>query len=119
MNSKAKQRAWSHASESDEVELEGAPAQAAPLAPLVAPEGQQVFDVGEENVGERLDRFLGQAAAARRIALSRTRLKGLIEAGSVLLNGASTKPARKLRHGETELPLVTIRSVGYRLADET
>jgi 23S rRNA pseudouridine1911/1915/1917 synthase len=86
VNSKAKQRAWSHASESDEVELEGAPAQAAPLAPLVAPEGQQVFDVGEENAGERLDRFLGQAAAARRIALSRTRLKGLIEAGEISID---------------------------------
>ena len=86
MNSKAKQRAWSQASEEDEVELGDAPAQIAPLAPLTAPEGQQVFDVGEENAGERLDRFLGQAAAARRIALSRTRLKGLIEAGEISID---------------------------------
>jgi 23S rRNA pseudouridine1911/1915/1917 synthase len=86
VNSKAKQRAWSDAAEGDEFELENAPAQAAPLAPLIAPEGQQVFDVGEENAGERLDRFLGQAAATRRIALSRTRLKALIEAGEVSID---------------------------------
>jgi 23S rRNA pseudouridine1911/1915/1917 synthase len=86
VNSKAKQRAWSQASESDEVKLEDAPARAAPLAPLVAPEGLQVFEVGVENAGERLDRFLGQAAAARRIALSRTRLKALIEAGEVRID---------------------------------
>jgi 23S rRNA pseudouridine1911/1915/1917 synthase len=83
VNSKAKQRAWSQASEEDEVELGDAPAQTAPLAPLTAPEGQQVFEVGEENAGERLDRFLGQAAVVRRIALSRTRLKALIEAGEI------------------------------------
>ena len=56
--------------------------------PLVAPEGPQVFDVGAESAGERLDRFLGQAAAARRIALSRTRLKALIEAGEVSIDGS-------------------------------
>jgi len=35
------------------------------------------------DVGERLDRFLGHAASERRLALSRTRLKVLIEAGCV------------------------------------
>jgi 23S rRNA pseudouridine1911/1915/1917 synthase len=100
VNSKAKQRAWSHASESYEVDLEGAPALAAPLAPLTAPEGQQVFDVGEENAGERLDRFLGQAAAARRIALSRTRLKALIEAGEVRIDESIARdPSTRLTAG--------------------
>jgi 23S rRNA pseudouridine1911/1915/1917 synthase len=100
VNSKAKQRAWSQASEEDEVELRGAPAQTAPLAPLTAPEGQQVFDVGEENAGERLDRFLGQAAAARRIALSRTRLKALIEAGEVRIDESVARdPSTRLAAG--------------------
>jgi 23S rRNA pseudouridine1911/1915/1917 synthase len=100
VNSKAKQRAWSHAAESDEVELEDAPPQAAPLAPLVAPEGLQVFDVEVENAGERLDRFLGQAAAAKRIALSRTRLKALIEAGEVRVDERIARdPSMRLAAG--------------------
>ena len=61
--------------EGDEAELEDMPVEAARKPALVAPEGPQVFDVGAESAGERLDRFLGLAAAARRIALSRTRLK--------------------------------------------
>lgn len=93
MNSKAKQRAWTRPAEANDVELEEAPSQIAPLVPLVAPEGPQVFDVGEENAGERLDRFLGQAAAARRIALSRTRLKVLIEAGDVSIDGRVVRDA--------------------------
>ena len=87
MNAKAKRRAWSHAPEADPVEPEDLPPATAPLAPLVAPDGLQVFDVGAENAGERLDRFLGQAAAAKRLALSRTRLKALIEAGEVKVDG--------------------------------
>jgi 23S rRNA pseudouridine1911/1915/1917 synthase len=100
VNSKAKQRAQSGQTEPVEVELEDAPLQAAPLAPLMAPEGQQVFDVGEENAGERLDRFLGQAAAARRIALSRTRLKALIEAGEVRIDESVARdPSTRLIAG--------------------
>ena len=100
MNSKAKQRAWSHAVEGDPVELQDIPVKTLPPAPLVAPEGLQVFDVGEENVGERLDRFLGQAAAARRIALSRTRLKALIEAGEVRIDDSVTRdPSTRLAAG--------------------
>ena len=87
VNSKAKRRAWSIRPSPPRVEPEDAPVEAAPLAPLVAPEGPQVFDVDAESAGERLDRFLGQAAAARRIALSRTRLKALIEAGDVSVDG--------------------------------
>jgi 23S rRNA pseudouridine1911/1915/1917 synthase len=86
VNAKAKQRAWSRAPERDEVELEDIPVDAKPLAPLAAPEGPQVFVVDAESAGERLDRFLGQAAAARRVALSRTRLKALIEAGEVRID---------------------------------
>ena len=88
MNTKAKQRAQSRQTESVESDPEGPPTQVAPLAPLTAPEGPQIFDVEAESAGERLDRFLGQAAAARRIALSRTRLKALIEAGEVSVDGA-------------------------------
>jgi 23S rRNA pseudouridine1911/1915/1917 synthase len=53
-----------------------------------------------ENAGERLDRFLGQAAAARRIALSRTRLKALIEAGEVKIDERIARdPSMKLIAG--------------------
>ena len=76
------------------------PGRGGALAPLVAPEGLQVFDVGAENAGERLDRFLGQAAAARRIALSRTRLKALIEAGEVRIDDSVARdPSTRLAAG--------------------
>ncbi len=100
MNSKAKQRAWSQTVEGEQVELQEVPVKAPPLAPLTAPEGLQIFDVGEENAGERLDRFLGQAAAARRIALSRTRLKALIEAGEVRIGDSVARdPSMRLIAG--------------------
>ena len=53
-----------------------------------------------ENAGERLDRFLGQAAAASRIALSRTRLKALIEAGEVRIDESVARdPSTRLAAG--------------------
>jgi 23S rRNA pseudouridine1911/1915/1917 synthase len=100
VNSKAKQRAQGGQTDPLEVALDDAPPHAAPLAPLTAPEGQQVFDVGDENAGERLDRFLGQAAAARRIALSRTRLKALIEAGEISIDQKIARdPSMRLTAG--------------------
>jgi 23S rRNA pseudouridine1911/1915/1917 synthase len=87
VNTKAKRRAWSHTAEPDPVELDEVAVDTAPRVPLVAPEGLQIFDVSAQDAGERLDRFLGQAAAVRRIALSRTRLKVLIEAGKVSVEG--------------------------------
>jgi 23S rRNA pseudouridine1911/1915/1917 synthase len=64
---------------------------------LSAPSGPQVFEVDPAGAGERLDRFLGGAAAARRIALSRTRLKALIEAGAVSVDGRVARdPAMRL-----------------------
>ena len=74
MNAKAKRRAWSGAGEPEPV-----PTPEPARQPLAAPSGPQVFEVDAAGAGERLDRFLGGAAAARRIALSRTRLKALIE----------------------------------------
>jgi 23S rRNA pseudouridine1911/1915/1917 synthase len=100
VNAKAKQRAWSHAAEGDQAEQQDIPVEATPLAPLTAPEGPQVFDVGVENAGERLDRFLGQAAAAKRVALSRTRLKALIEAGEVRIDDSVARdPSTRLVAG--------------------
>jgi 23S rRNA pseudouridine1911/1915/1917 synthase len=74
--------------------------QPAPLAPLVAAEGRLDFEIGPEAAGERLDRFLGAAAAERRLALSRTRLKVLIETGLVTVDGVEARdPSRKLAAG--------------------
>jgi 23S rRNA pseudouridine1911/1915/1917 synthase len=65
---------------------------------LSAPESL-VFNV--DIGGERLDRFLTQAAAARGLALSRTRLKSLIEAGDVKVNGALARdPSAKMAPGD-------------------
>ena len=100
MNTKAKQRAQSLLATHDEVEPEAIPVHAKLLPPLAAPEGPQVFDVGAESAGERLDRFLGLAAAAKRIALSRTRLKALIEAGEVRIDDAIARdPSTRLAAG--------------------
>ena len=99
MNTNAKRRAQTRF-ERDDVEPEVIPVDAKPLVPLTAPEGPQVFDVDAENAGERLDRFLGQAAAARRVALSRTRLKALIEAGEVRIDESVARdPSTRLRAG--------------------
>jgi 23S rRNA pseudouridine1911/1915/1917 synthase len=99
VSTKAKRRAWSSAAAADPVELEDIPLDTARL-PLVAPEGLQVFEVEAEGAGERLDRFLGRAAAARRIALSRTRLKALIEAGDVSVDGSvACDPSMRLAAG--------------------
>ena len=98
MNSRAKQHAWRRPDENaaEQAQVVEIP----PFVPLVAPEGLQIFDVGVEDAGERLDRFLGQAAAARRIALSRTRLKVLIEAGEVRVDGNLVRdPSTKVGAG--------------------
>jgi 23S rRNA pseudouridine1911/1915/1917 synthase len=96
MNAKAKRRAWSNAAE-PEADTPPAPAR---LPPLTAAAGQQVFDVDAESAGERLDRFLGRAAADRRVALSRTRLKALIEAGEIRVDGAVARdPSMRLAGG--------------------
>jgi 23S rRNA pseudouridine1911/1915/1917 synthase len=57
--------------------------------------------VDEAEAGERLDRFLAASEPARTASLSRTRLKGLIEGGSVRLDGAVVADASlKLRAGQ-------------------
>jgi len=102
VNTKAKQRAWKRAFESAKPDRdEPAPAPAR-RAPLIAPEGEQVFTVGTKSADERLDRFLGRAAAERSLALSRTRLKALIEAGEVRVDGAIVRdPSAKIAGGGT------------------
>ena len=96
MNAKAKRRALGARAEPEPNERPASP----PPAPLVAPSGPQVFVVGDAGAGERLDRYLGQAAAERRIALSRTRLKALIEAGAVTVDrGVARDPAMRLMEG--------------------
>jgi 23S rRNA pseudouridine1911/1915/1917 synthase len=60
--------------------------------------GLHSFEVAPENAGERLDRFLAHSAGA----LSRTRLKGLIEEGHVAIDGkVATGPVTKVRAGQT------------------
>ena len=96
MNAKAKQRAWIRANATSEppdepMEPEREPPLAAP--PLTTPSGPLSFETVDADAGERLDRFLGAAAAARRLALSRTRLKALIEAGHVMIDGQVVRDA--------------------------
>jgi 23S rRNA pseudouridine1911/1915/1917 synthase len=95
MNARAERRARSAAGRPEPV-----PPPEPVREPLTAPSGPQVFDVDAAGAGERLDRFLGRAAAARRLALSRTRLKALIEAGEVSLDGSVARdPAIRLAEG--------------------
>lgn len=51
--------------------------------------------VGEEEVGERVDRFL-----ARRLGISRAFAQHLLRSGSVSVDGKRADPARRLRPGE-------------------
>jgi 23S rRNA pseudouridine1911/1915/1917 synthase len=93
VNSKAKQRAWTLANAAPEIPRRPESPSAAPPSPLTAPSGRLAFAAAAADAGARLDRFLGLAAGQRRLALSRTRLKALIEAGCVTINGQVVRDA--------------------------
>ena len=101
MNSKAKQRAWSRASAAgEETSRLAARPPSDDAEPLTDATGRLRFVVNQGEGGERLDRFLGLAAGARRLALSRTRLKALIEAGCVEVDGQVARdPSARLTEG--------------------
>jgi 23S rRNA pseudouridine1911/1915/1917 synthase len=68
-----------------------------PRVSRVPPEGTHRFDVAASSATVRLDRFLTDETG-----LSRTRVKGLIEAGNVTVDGvAQTDAGTKLRAGQT------------------
>ena len=75
----------------------------APRAPaLAAIEGPFAVEVEPEMAGERLDRALARAAEAAGFALSRTRIKALIEDGRVTIDGKAADDAgTKLRAGQS------------------
>ena len=80
------------------VEVEEKPA--APAGPAVA--GARSYVVAAEAAGQRLDRFLASAIEASGEALSRSRLKALIEAGHVRVVGrGGVEASGKVRAGET------------------
>ncbi|MGH6799696.1 MAG: pseudouridine synthase, partial [Roseiarcus sp.] len=62
-------------------------------APGAASGEVHVFEVAPERSGDRLDRFLAAEVSSAGTMLSRTRLKALIEAGSVTVDGASATDA--------------------------
>ena len=100
MNSKAKQRAWSAGGAAERRTEPSDATRAPPPSPLTAPPAHLVFTAAEGDAGERLDRFLGLAASERRFALSRTRLKALIESGHVVVDGVAVRdPAQRLSEG--------------------
>jgi len=69
-------------------------------SPAVAAADQLACSVAAGEGGERLDWFLSQTATARGLALSRTRLKALIEAGQVTIDGAEARdPAARVAEG--------------------
>jgi 23S rRNA pseudouridine1911/1915/1917 synthase len=66
-----------------------------------APSGPLAFEVAAAAGGQRLDRYLSSMAVETGLSLSRTRLKALIEAGEVSLNGAPERdPATKVAAGD-------------------
>jgi 23S rRNA pseudouridine1911/1915/1917 synthase len=101
MNRRAKdrqQRGWLD----DETETEDLAGAAAPQRLLSTPQaGLRAYTVSEEDAGSRLDRFLALQADATSEALSRTRIRALIEEGKVTLDGArADDPGRKVRAGQ-------------------
>jgi len=101
VNAKAKSRAWARSAGADEPAAP-APAVSTPaeIPALAVAEGTIAFAVGEGEAGERLDRYLAHAAGERRLALSRTRLKALIEDGRVAVDGVAARdPAARLAAG--------------------
>ncbi len=81
------------------VEVPDKPAPA-PAGPAVV--GERRFAVTPEHAGQRLDRFLADAIEAGGEALSRSRLKVLIDEGCVTIAGrAGLEANAKVRAGET------------------
>lgn len=69
------------------------------MSPPVPAETRHQLLVGEDDQGERLDKFL--ATELEEFTLSRERLQGLIKNGQVLLNQKSeTKPSTRLKEGD-------------------
>ncbi|MDB5507625.1 MAG: RluA family pseudouridine synthase [Hyphomicrobiales bacterium] len=71
--------------------------------PLATPEeGRIVYEITAEETGQRLDRALAQRAEAEGLALSRTRIRALIEDGLVSIDGRqASDPGAKLREGQS------------------
>lgn len=70
--------------------------------PVSREETSFVFSVAPERGGARLDRFLAAEATSAGADLSRTRLKSLIEAGCVAVDGATvTDASAPVRMGQT------------------
>lgn len=80
------------------------PALPEPKRPLL-PEptvGEHRFEATADLVGTRLDRFLSEALAREGLALSRSRLKTLIEGGHVTIDGVAVRdPAVKAKLGQS------------------
>lgn len=101
MNRRAKdrqQRGWFE----EDTEIEAPATEAAPARLLATPQaGLRSYTVNDEDAGSRLDRFLALQAGAAAEALSRTRIRALIDDGKVSVDGARTDdPGRKMRAGQ-------------------
>src|SRR4051794_16209301 len=74
-----------------------------PAAPLATPEaGAATYEVAPEEAGQRLDKVLAARAESAAIALSRTRIRALIEEGRVLVDGKpATDAGAKAKAGQT------------------
>jgi 23S rRNA pseudouridine1911/1915/1917 synthase len=72
--------------------------------------GHREFAVGEEDRGQRLDRFI----AAQLPEISRTQVQNLIDEGRVFVGGIAKKPSHRLETGETvniEIPAPVLPGV--------
>ena len=84
----------------------------APATPLQTPqEGTLSYEMSEEEAGQRLDRALAARAEAEQLALSRTRIRALIEEGRVHIAGKEARdPGAKVKAGqiiEIDVPAAT------------
>lgn len=69
-------------------------------------EETQIYDVQEEQIGQRLDRFLAPILDS----LSRTNIQQLIAEEAVLVKGKASKPGYALRRGDT---ITIVRSTPF------
>ncbi|MDB5572077.1 MAG: pseudouridine synthase [Hyphomicrobiales bacterium] len=109
MNRRAKdrqQRGWDEeeklAAAQEAEAAEAAAVEAARPLRTTPAAGKRSYEVGEEDAGSRLDRFLALQAEVAAEALSRTRIQGLIEDGKVDVDGQPASDGnKKLRLGQT------------------
>ena len=96
-----------------------APISTLPISAIERDGGEIAFTVEDQDTGLRLDRLLSDRLAAAGSPMSRTRLKALIEANAVALDGVSARdPAAKARPGQVLVLVVPAATPAIPTAED-